>query len=88
MGARTNPNPNHPNPSPSPKHPNPSPSPEPLVYRTQSLALRAWVEKTAEALVMRGALRRLANRRLSQCFESWQARSPEPEPETETEPSP
>ena len=45
-----------------------------LVYRKQSLALRAWVEKTAEALVMRGALKRLANRRLSQCFESCQAR--------------
>ena len=45
-----------------------------LVYRKQSLALRTWVEKTEESLVMRGALKRLGNRQLSQCFEAWQAR--------------
>ena len=48
-----------------------------LVYRKQSLALRTWVEKTEESLVMRGALKRLGNRQLSLCFEAWQARSEE-----------
>jgi len=48
-----------------------------LVYRKQSLALRAWVEATEQGLVMRGALKRLGNRQLSLCFEAWQARMEE-----------
>ena len=48
-----------------------------LVYRELSMALRSWVAAKDEWLVMKGALKRLSNRQLSKCFESWQERMEE-----------
>ena len=48
-----------------------------LVYRELSRALLAWVDAKDRWVTMKGAMKRLFNRQLSQCFESWQERMEE-----------